>query len=694
VKIKKIPEKKINDTEHIHEELSEEEILHNRIRDINPVIDEKPKKLSGLSNRNVTYILLTVTLLVAIAGVAIIIKTFYNKPQIFQATKKKDTNKNTILPFSKIDPTVNTETDNADLKKGLESFSKGYYSDAFSSFQKVVESGAKDKDKAIALIYMGIVKDLKEDYDGALKLFQRAITYDKGNADIYKNMALTYRHKKDYKNAALYGSKAIELKKDDVQTLILMGNIYYEKGDNKKAIELYRKALALKDNNGRVQYNLAIALYKEGEELSAIEFFKKAAVNGSSGIVSEKAYARLGILYTKRKMYSDAEKYLKRAIALKPSSPLHHYNLGIAYLNQNKKQKALESFMKAEELGAKNSAMLETIGETYHSLNRLDRSLAVYNKLIENNSRNVRLLSKMAEIHYEKGNLDEALTLYKKIIHLEPLSENARIALLNIGNIQDDTQKYDAAISSYKKAISINPKDDAAYYNLGIVYKHAGQPENAIAVWRKGAALNKKNPRNLLAIGDLYFEKKAFDEAERTYQKIVQRWPNNQTAHYRMGVIYNRQKRYKDSLMAFQRTIKANNKNDLARKALIQSAALKAQLKDDEKTMESSMRDIQKALILKPNDPEALYALGIIYSKKEMHNRAIETFYQALKATRNKSLSAQCYNNIGKSYYNLKKYRDALQAFTRASQEDPSNEEIIINKRSAAQKYEASLLRE
>ena len=66
----------------------------------------------------------------------------------------------------------------------------------------MVESGAPDRDKAIALTYLGMISDDKGDYDSAEKYFTRALTYDKKNPDIYKNLSMTYRHKKEFDKAA------------------------------------------------------------------------------------------------------------------------------------------------------------------------------------------------------------------------------------------------------------------------------------------------------------------------------------------------------------------------------------------------------------------------------------------------------------------------------------------------------------
>jgi tetratricopeptide (TPR) repeat protein len=54
-------------------------------------------------------------------------------------------------------------------------------------------------------------------------------------------------------------------------------------------------------------------------------------------------------------------------------------------------------------------------------------------------------------------------------------------------------------------------------------------------------------------------------------------------------------------------------------------------------------------------------------------------------------MTAEAYNNMGKSYYQLKEYKKSVQAFTRGIEEDSSNEEIRINRKTAVQAYEQQL---
>jgi len=140
--------------------------------------------------------------------------------------------------------------------------------------------------------------------------------------------------------------------------------------------------------------------------------------------------------------------------------------------------------------------------------------------------------------------------------------------------------------------------------------------------------------------------------------------------------------------------VELNDRNDFGRKALVNLSLLTAR-KDSksEAGLEKALSYAQKALMQKPNDPDALFATGVVYYRRQMFDQAIETFYQVVRATRDSRRIADAYNNIGMAYYSKSDYRRALRAFNRGVEEDPANEEIRINRKTAMQAYESELER-
>jgi superkiller protein 3 len=666
--------------------IDEEDVLQkNRIQGIETL----EQKGAGIKK---PVIILSSLVALTVISILVLVTFFYKKPEGFTPKKTEVTEEK--LPFDEVKTDISLETENKQIKKGIESYSRGYLTDAVSLFTDVVESDAGDTDKAVALTYLGMIANSRGEYDKALEFYNRAIVYNKKHPAIYMQMAITQRHKKEFAEALKNTEKSLSLKPGDINTMLLLGNIYFELGKFKDAGRVYSDALKLSPENPSLLFNLGASMVRTGDEFAAAEYFKKAGSLDSKGEIAYRAYSRLGIIYTERNQYDLAVDYLKKASAIRPGDPVSRYNLGIAYLKQNKKNKALSELEKAEELGNRDAEMVEKIGEAYYSLKDYERSLNTYNILLKTRKRNVKILSRIGELYYKRGELDRAYNTYRKITEIEPATENARIAYLNMGNIMDDAGRHEDAIKAYEKAMTISSKDASALYNLGIAYKHAGKPERAIESWKESARLNTKSPAPHLAIADYYYEKKFYDLAEKEFQTILSRWPENQDAHFKIATIYYKRNNPEYALNAYRKVLELNENSELARKAMINIAIISSNLNRDEKTLEESTQLIQKALLMKPADPQALISLGIIFSRKEMHDRAIDTFYQALRNTNESKLTGEIYNNIGKNYFKKKLYRKSLQAFTRGLEEDPASEEIRINRKAAMQAYETELSRE
>lgn len=628
-------------------------------------------------------------ILFVILVVAIV--TVIKKPSSFLDQKQTIAQDNTLLPGLSDQKLIPEDlSQNPHILRGKTYYFKKNYTSAIDEFNEVVASDAPDSDKAIALTYIGMIHDDRGDYNKAIETFLRALKYKPKDSTILKNLALAYRHKKDYPNALATIEKAIDIDENNPDLLILKGNILFDMGRFPDAVKSYTKALDIAPNNPQALYNTALTFMKTGDELSAVEYFKKAATADSSGNIAKLAYGRLGAFYTGRRDYAMAEKYLTMAIQLDPSEPVNHYNLGIVYMQRQQYEKALAEFKAAESSGANEEKLLEGLSEAYASLERYDESIAVLERLQPVQNRNVAIIARLAELYYRKGDLDTAFEYYKQITVYEPVSENARVAYANMGNIRDDQHRYEEAVSFYKKALAIDPKDSSTLYNLGIAYKHAGKPELAVAAFNDAAQYNPDNPKPRLAIADLYYEKGYLDLALDEYIKVVRLWPNLQEAQFTLGMLYFNKGRNDYALEAFNRVIAINGNNEYAKKAYVNIGIILSGSKD-EKQQAQAVQSLQKALLISPNEPEALLAMGTIAYNQHKYDKALEIFYQVLESSSEDSITAQAYHNIGRCYYAKREYKKSLQFLTKASELDPTNEEIRLNRKVAMEAYEKEL---
>jgi tetratricopeptide (TPR) repeat protein len=76
-----------------------------------------------------------------------------------------------------------------------------------------------------------------------------------------------------------------------------------------------------------------------------------------------RAYQNLGILYSRKKQYGEAEKILRKILELRPVSEEAHANLGNVYLLRGNLDEAEMWFKKALDINPDHEYSLQMIGE-------------------------------------------------------------------------------------------------------------------------------------------------------------------------------------------------------------------------------------------------------------------------------------------------------------------------------------------
>jgi tetratricopeptide (TPR) repeat protein len=629
--------------------------------------------------------------IITVSAILLVVK--FKKPDLFSSSKPSQGQiapADQIVSKDKVD-LPEMESANTHLLRGKGSYYKGYLNDAMAEFTEVVESDASDKDKAIALTYMGIIEDTRGNYQKALEHYSRAVKYDPSNAGTFRNIAITYRNMNNLDEALSYIAKAIDLDPKSSNNLVMQGNLLFQLRRYSEAVKSYEKAVEIEPQNAAALYNIAQSYSRMGNDVQAIEYLRNAAAADKTGRIAYMAYGKLGLIALGNKDYPTAELNLSKAIALNDADPIDHYNLGVTYLEQGKKEDALREFTKAETLGSEDAAMLENLGEAYTSLQEYDRGIDIYKKLLTVNSRNVKVLSLLGDLLFQKGELEQALRFYKKIVEIEPASERAHTAFINIGIVLDEAQRFDEAIEAYNNALTINPKDDVALYNLGIAYKHAGKADEALKSWKKSSELNPDNEKPLIARADLLYERGEFDDALEDYGKIADKWPLLARPQFSIASIYQKKGLNDYAKKRYLKVVELGNDNELVRKAYLNLAMISSQGKKEAGEFNEAVSYVQKALLAQPGDAETLQSLGVVYYRRGSYDKAIESFYQVIKSSRNKPLLGQAYNQIGMCYYRKADYKKALRAFTQGVEEDPANEELRMNRKAAMQAYEQGL---
>jgi len=181
--------------------------------------------------------------------------------------------------------------------------------------------------------------------------------------------------------------------------------------------------------------------------------------------------------------------FCERTIKYIPNDRRIYDNLGNAYENIGRYEKAIASFNKALEINPNYAGTYYNLGNVYKALGKYDEAIALYKKALKLDSNFVYAYNNLGNVYTALGKYDEAITLYRKALQVNP---NYTDAYYNLGNLSRTVGNHKEAIALYKMAIEINPKFAIAHNDLAVAYYHEKQYELAIQHYDKAIEFGHK----------------------------------------------------------------------------------------------------------------------------------------------------------------------------------------------------------
>lgn len=176
------------------------------------------------------------------------------------------------------------------------------------------------------------------------------------------------------------------------------------------------------------------------------------------------------------------------------------YERGMANLRDRQVGPALSAFQEAISLDPTVAVYRNMLGVLYlQQLRRPDLALEEFRRATE-------IEPMYAEAHLNTGvalaevrRWEEATVAYRKAISIPTLADPYN-AHQNLGLALFHLKRYAQAEEALRFAISLEPKIEAAYYNLGLVLAAAGRPEDAKRAFRRARDLAPQSPFGQAAV--------------------------------------------------------------------------------------------------------------------------------------------------------------------------------------------------
>lgn len=233
-------------------------------------------------------------------------------------------------------------------------------------------------------------------------------------------------------------------------------------------------------------------------------------------------------------------------------------------------------------------------------------------------------LTGAAEIFLERKETDTAVSYFREAIKLNPKNENAKLGLSEALTAKgDDTSEKsgsEAAIPFYEEAIKLNDKNAAAFASLGEIYDELNQNDKALVNYEKALALSPELTEIYAPVGILYLQKGEVAKAEDYLTKAGANGTETAETQYFKGLILYKQNRNAEALAAFSNAVKTD-----------------------------------------PNYADAYYYQGETYDRLDKEKEAIAAYKEAVRLN---PKFTEAWFDLGVAYYNRNRFEDALTAYS------------------------------
>jgi tetratricopeptide (TPR) repeat protein len=308
---------------------------------------------------------------------------------------------------------------------------------------------ASDYDRATAAFRSG-------DYSSAASLFAGVEAASPGTTDALTYEAKSLVHLQNFTGAenALRGYLAIH--PDGDEALYLLGFVLHRENKPRESLEIYTEAAARKTPTGDDLKIVALDYVLLNDYTDAIKWLEKAVQLDAN---NKDAWYYLGRAYYTKSMLEPARKAFETVLALDPHDPRAENNLGLILESQGKPDEAAALYRKAIAWQDKIAHPSE---QPYVNLGSL---------------------------LMDEGRTEESVPFLSKAVELAPNDANCR---LKLGTAYLRLARLTEAGPELEKAAQLDPENAAIHYQLGRFYKQVHQIDRAKAEFERTEELQSR----------------------------------------------------------------------------------------------------------------------------------------------------------------------------------------------------------
>lgn len=305
---------------------------------------------------------------------------------------------------------------------------------------------------------------------------------------------------------------------------------------------------------------------------------------------------------------------------------------------------------------AQSSAL--TIGDSLLIRGNYTKAIEAYLK--HKNPKQVN--TKIAKAYITLGNYDKAIEYYEQQLELVTKDE---LVMLDYAKLLSKIKKYEQASEVLHQLIDIDYKNPNYHYETGLVLERL-KDSTAQNRFYSAYQLDPTHQKAIFKMAKRHLIKRNYDQVDYYVDKGLASYANNKELISLKAQNCFWKEDYKNAVKWFEKLLELNESTLFVHEKL---SLCYSRLYEYEKAIEHC----KVALKIEPNNATNLYVLGKLYERNNDYENA-EKYILAAITLSDIALDSE-YMQLGYVYNLQGKHKEAIEAYTRATKENPKNEE-------------------
>jgi tetratricopeptide (TPR) repeat protein len=308
------------------------------------------------------------------------------------------------------------------------------------------------------------------------------------------------------------------------------------------------------------------------------------------------------------------------------------------------------------------------LAQSFSAIGKLKEAINMLNELERAGLDSFELVLTKASVFSMLKDSKNAIKYFKSALNLAEEEDKDEV-YLDLAMEYSNALDYKSALLVLKKAVSDNPNNEAAIYEIAYCYDQMGDYDQSIKCYTD---FIDENPYSFTAwynLGNAYSKMENFEKAIWAYDYCVLINDEFGPAYFNLGNAYLSNDKYKKSIESFHKSIELDGDDPVA---FCYIGECHEQLKE----LDLAKHFYEKSLELAPLLPDAWLGLGIV---EDLNDRTKEGIVLILKALELDPENAGIYHVLAGAYEKLEMIEEANENYELSLVLDPLDEECLMN---------------